>query len=411
MKKRILFLMSDTGGGHRAAAEALREALYLQQGKSAVSVELVDVFRDYSPPPFKYMPEFYPWWINRSKSSWGAGYNLSNTKRRARLLSDTVYMTIGKKLRQMFHEHPADVVVSVHSVLTRPSARAMAYLPQRPPFMVVVTDLVSTHHFWYDKWVERCLVPTQEAYDRGLSAGLTPDQLRITGLPVHPDFVQGLTSQTEARATLGWNSDCPAILIVGGGEGMGRIYETARAINAQHPDCQLHIIAGRNQQLKQQIENSNWNMPVTAYGFRTDMPVFLAATDIIITKAGPATITEACIAGVPMILYDAIPGQETGNVEFVVQNDVGVFAPEPENVAETLISWLNEGHEGLVKRSERARRLGRPNAVFDIADEVWNYAQHGPISMQPRNLWNEITDLTKEWTDDLRVANGPSMKR
>lgn len=408
MKKRILFLMSDTGGGHRAAAEALREALYIRYGKSAVSVELVDVFRDYSPPPLKYMPEFYPWWINRSKGSWGAGYNLSNTKRRARLLSDTVYMTIGKQLRQMFREHPADVVVSVHSVLTRPSARAMAYLPQRPPLMVVVTDLVSTHHFWYDKTVERCLVPTQEAYERGLSAGLKPDQLRITGLPVHPDFVQGLTSQAEARATLGWDSERPAILMVGGGEGMGHIYETARAINAQNLDCQLHIIAGRNQQLKQQIESSDWNMPVKAYGFRTDMPVFMAATDILITKAGPATITEACIAGVPMILYDAIPGQETGNVEFVVRNDAGVFAPDPQNAANTLKQWLSEGKEGLMQRSERAKRLGRPNAVFDIADEVWNYANHGPIPMGPRNLWNEITDLTKEWTDDLRVANSPS---
>ena len=85
MKKRVLILMSDTGGGHRAAAEAIRDALYWQYGDAAIEAELVDVFREYSPVPLKYMPEIYPMWVNHSKSSWGAGYNFSNTQRRARI--------------------------------------------------------------------------------------------------------------------------------------------------------------------------------------------------------------------------------------------------------------------------------------------------------------------------------------
>jgi 1,2-diacylglycerol 3-beta-galactosyltransferase len=105
------------------------------------------------------------------------------------------------------------------------------------------------------------------------------------------------------------------------------------------------------------------------------MPVLMAAADILVSKAGPATITEACIAGLPVILYDAIPGQETGNVDYVVQNQIGIYAPSSAEVAAAARAWLAEGPAGLKRRSDTARALARPEAVFDIAEEVWQHAQ------------------------------------
>jgi len=267
--------------------------------------------------------------------------------------------------------------------------------------VVVVTDLVSTHHFWYDKDCERCLVPTQPAYDRGLESGLHPDQLRITGLPVHPRFSKDLPSKADARRALGWDPDLPAVLLVGGGEGMGPIYKTARAIDAKNLKCQLVVIAGNNKVLKDQLEGQTWNQPTRVYPFVKDMPGLMAATDILVTKAGPATISEACIAGVPMILYDAIPGQETGNVDYVTENNVGVFASSSYAVSDTVDQWLSEGEEGLRRLSENARRLGRPGAVHDIADEIWDYAHHGPIPTNRRNLWDDLAERTRELTDNF----------
>lgn len=399
--KRILIVMSDTGGGHRAAAEAISAALHQRYGEDAVAIKLVDGFREYSPAPLKYMPELYPWWVNTSKTAWGASYNLSNTRRRARILSRTMYMTAGGGLKRMVREHPADVIVSVHSVLTRPAMQAFLRYEQRPPFVIVVTDLVSTHHFWYEKRAERCLVPTREAYERGLDSGLSPDQLRVTGLPVHPRFVQGLQDRAEARQSLGWDADLPAVLLVGGGEGMGPLYETARAINARRLPCQLTIIAGKNEALRSRLQAQTWNQPTNIYGFRRDMPVLMAATDILVTKAGPATITESTIAGVPMILYDAIPGQETGNIAYVEDNQVGVYAPNPQQVAASLAAWLDEGPEALAQRSARAQQLARPNAVFDIADEIWHYAHMGPIHNDRRGLW--AFNPLGGWTDSTRL--------
>jgi 1,2-diacylglycerol 3-beta-galactosyltransferase len=392
--KRILILMSDTGGGHRAAAEAIRDALRLRHGDDA-HVNIVDVFRYYSPAPFKFAPEFYPWWVNRSKTSWGLGYNLSNTRQRAKLLSSGMYVTIEGGLKRMFREYPADVVVCVHSLLTRPSMQALLRLNERPPFITVVTDLVSTHMFWYDRRAERCLVPTQPAYDRGIESGMSPEQMRITGLPVHPRFTQTLTDKATARKTLGWDPDLPAILLIGGGDGMGPLYKTARTINSRRLDCQLAIVAGRNGELKSRLETSKWNQRTRIYGFVNDMPRLMAAADVLVTKAGPATISEACIAGLPMILYDAIPGQETGNVDYVVGNAAGEFAPNAYLVAETVAAWLAEGSNGLKRRSDSARRLSRPNAVWDITDEIWAWAHQPRIPTERRSLLDDLADRTR----------------
>jgi len=367
--KRVLFLMSDTGGGHRAAAEAIRDALYARYGEDTVQAELVDVLRA-SRFPMNYMPEFYPWVIEHSKRSWGIGYKISNTRRRAALLSRTMYMANAARFKRLIQQHPVDVVVCVHSVVNRPLLRAFHSMPERPPFITVVTDLVSTHMFWYDKRADRILVPTQAALERGKHCGVATEKMRVTGLPVHPSFMNGLVGQEESRAALGWEQDTPTILIVGGGDGMGRLYETARAINDQNLNCQLAIIAGRNKTLKARLEAAEWNQPTHIYPFVNNMPQLMDAANIIVTKAGPATITEAGIAGLPMILMDAIPGQEEGNVDYVVEHDAGVYAPEPIQVANILREWLSEGAEALESRAARARAISRPEAVWDIADEV-----------------------------------------
>lgn len=378
--------MSDTGGGHRAAAEAIRDALYARYGTDSVEAELIDVFRQ-SNFPLNYFPELYPWLINHSKRSWGMGYTFSNTNRRAAVLSRTMYMANARRFKRIARNNPVDVVVCVHSVIARPSLRAWQTLEERPPFITVVTDLVSTHMFWYDKGADFTMVPTLAAYERGLRAGIPAHKMKITGLPVNPGFMAKLVGRNEAREALGWDKDKVTILMVAGGEGMGPLYETARAINDRQLDCQLAIVAGRNKALKAKLEAADWNQPTHIYPFVTNMPQLMDAANIIVTKAGPATITEAAIAGLPMILMDAIPGQEDGNVTYVIENDAGAWAPEPEQVAEVVTTWLSEGKAGLQKRAENARRIARPEAVWDIADEVMKWSDYGLIKNPETMLW------------------------
>lgn len=396
MKKKILFLMSDTGGGHRAAAEAIRDALLHRYGEDRIEPRLIDVFK-VSRFPMNYMPEFYPWLVNHSKSSWGLGYSLSNTKRRAAVLSRGMYLANARRFKKMLDEFPADVVVSVHSVITNPTLRAFCTLEKRPPYVTVVTDLVSTHVFWYEKRAEITLVPTQAAFDKGLEFGLSADKMRVTGLPVHPHFTDRLVGRAQARASLGWDAHKPIILMVAGGDGMGTLFETAQAINALKLDCELAIIAGRNKTLKRKLEEYAWHQKAHIYGFVTNMPTLMEGASILVTKAGPATISEAAIAGVPMILNDAIPGQEDGNVTHVVENGAGVYCPNPQEVAIAVKAWLGEGEEGLKQRAANARAISRPDAVWEIADEVWHWAQHGMIENHRRNRRNQrLWEITRQ---------------
>jgi 1,2-diacylglycerol 3-beta-galactosyltransferase len=211
--------------------------------------------------------------------------------------------------------------------------------------VTVITDLVTTHAFWYEKEVERCLVPTQAAYDRGRAFGLCPDQLRITGLPIHPQFVDGLLPKDTARRKLGWETRRPAVLLIGGGEGMGPVYAAANAINRRGLELQLIVVAGRNRALLRQLEEVHWNQPTRVYPFVDNMPELMAAADMLVTKAGPATICEACIAGLPMVISSAVPGQEEGNIAYVVQNHAGLYAPGADRVADAVANWLGRAED------------------------------------------------------------------
>lgn len=381
MKKRVLFLFSDTGGGHRSAFQAIRDAMAIRYG-SAVEFDAVDVLRECKWPLNK-QPELYPRVVNTSKFLWALVYHSFDGKRRTRLARQLIYRNNRKNLQRLVQEHPADVVVCTHSVIANPTFRAFLTLEERPPFLTVVTDLVTTPTFWYDPRVDHCFVPTETAYRRGLRLGMSPRQMQITGLPVNPHFINSMTSKAEARRQFQFDPDLPAVLIVAGSEGMGTIYKMVRALDAQRREVQIVVICGRNHDLKSRLEARDWNNQHHIFGFVTnhhEMPRLMAASDIIVTKAGPSTISEAAIAGLPMIISDRIPGQETGNVRLVLENDAGVYLPKPDHVVNKILDWLEEGPERLQRRAANARRIARPDAVWDIADAVWEWANKPNIA-------------------------------
>ncbi len=382
--KRILFLMSDTGGGHRAAAEAIMAALDIRY-PGEFKADLVDAWR-HTPFPFNHSPETYEPTVRYGRLGWWAGYKLTNSPTVSRVAMGPMYHALFKSgMRRILRQYAdVDLIVCVHSVFVRPAMRVLAARDRRPPFMTVVTDLVSTHMWWYDLRVDRCLVPTSVAYERGLLAGLSPEQLRVTGLPVHPRFAEGVMDKAEARARLGWDPDLPAALVIGGGAGMGPLYAIARAINQKRLPCQLAVVAGRNASLKARLDAAAWNQLTHIYPYVHNMPTLMAAADILVTKAGPGTISEACIAGVPIVLSGAIPGQEEGNITYVVENGAGVWAPGPHRVARAVAAWLAEGPKGLARRAAAAKALGRPNAVWDIAEEVRHYASQPQVLLDER---------------------------
>jgi 1,2-diacylglycerol 3-beta-galactosyltransferase len=159
---------------------------------------------------------------------------------------------------------------------------------------------------------------------------------------------------------------------VGGGEGMGPLGKTARAVDESGLDLGLIIVAGRNQRLKTSLESQTWENPTLIYGFTHQMPDFMRAADFIVTKAGPGTIAEALNAHLPIILYSKLPGQEDGNVDFVVHEGAGVWAPKPQQVVRTLTRWITRPAE-CRQAIENCRRVARPGASRSIAHAIGEF--------------------------------------
>ncbi|MFZ4813198.1 MAG: MGDG synthase family glycosyltransferase [Phototrophicaceae bacterium] len=392
MSKRILILMSDTGGGHRAVATAMRDALIIEHGDEA-QVEILDGLREYTPAPMKYAPEIYPAWVARNKASWGYAHNITDTKVRARSIMRTTYITMARYFKRILEDHPADVIVSTHPVLVSPILDALMSYKERQPFITCVTDYASTHFFWYDPRADRILVPSKPALDRGLLADVPADKLKITGLPVNPSFAQQLLTRDEARTRLGWLQDKITVLLLGGGEGMGPLYEMAREINSHKLDIQLVVVAGKNKRLKSRLETAEWNQPTWIYPFTRDMPTLMSAADLLVTKAGAASITEGLVAGLPMIISDVIPGQETGNVEYLLKMGAGVYPGTPDGVGRTVKAWVGEGQQGLLRRAQASRAVAVPDSAFTAATEIWEWTKVGKIPTDRRNLRSRIEEI------------------
>ncbi|MCE5207182.1 MAG: glycosyltransferase [Chloroflexi bacterium] len=364
-RPHVLFLFSDTGGGHRSAAEAIIEAINLDF-PNCISSEMVDFFKEYAPPPFDLAPELYPP-MSRVPNVWEFGYKLSDGPRRTRIFYRVIWPYIRHAAFKLLKEHPYDLLVSVHPLPVIPVSRALK--TGSPPFITVVTDMVSTHALWYNRRSDLVLVPTEIARQHGLAYGLRPNQIRVVGLPVGQRFSLPVEDRCLIRGRLGWPQDLPVILLIGGGDGMGPLGKVARFISNANLHAALVIVTGRNHKLKRQLEAENWSMPTFIYGFVHEMPDFMRCADILLTKAGPGTISEAFIAGLPMILYSRMPGQEDGNVSYVVSEGAGVWAPEPKRIIEILRDWLNHP-EKREKIAANCRRLAKPNASHLVAQAI-----------------------------------------
>lgn len=366
-KPHILLLFSDTGGGHRSATEAIIEALKLEYDEGAFTFEMVDIFKDYAPRPLNRMPDWYPYMV-RAPQLWGASFYATNGRPQARAITATTWPVVARTARAIIKNHPSDLVVTVHPLATSYILKALGK-SNRPPFITVVTDMVTTHALWFDNRSDLICVPTDAARQKAIHYGMDEDKLIVVGQPVAQKYCVPAGNKASLREKLGWPQDKTIVLAVGGGEGMGPLGKTARAIAESGLDVALVVVAGRNERLKSSLEKQHWPVPTLIYGFTREMPDFMRAADVLVTKAGPGTIAEAFNAHLPIILYARLPGQEDGNVTYVRQTGAGVWAPTPKRVVATLRQWV-ERPEEREKVVAACRRVARPDAAILIARQI-----------------------------------------
>jgi len=368
--KRFLFLFSDTGGGHRASAQAVKDEMTRLYG-AAAQIEMVDIFVEMRRWPFDRFPEWYPTAVGLNGVPWHVSYHLSDALPVVKLLSRMVWPYAGPSLCHLLARHPADVMVSFHGIPNAALLLARRKMALRNPFAIVALDLVSVHAGWFTPGAHKYIVPTEAARQRALRAGAPAKRIHVIGMPTRRSFVEVCdVAQADARNLLGLPQDRPIVLMIGGGQGMGPLVPVVRAIAERKPDAYLAVIAGRNRALQDALQALESPVPLRVEGFVTNIAMWMRAADMLVTKAGPNTLAEAFIAGLPLVLYAAIPGQEEGNVLHVVENAAGVWAPKPQAAADAVMALLAHP-EQRAAMAARSQALAHPNAAEEIARHLW----------------------------------------
>jgi 1,2-diacylglycerol 3-beta-galactosyltransferase len=310
---------------------------------------------------------------------YGALYYATNGRRRYRTIVRFCEPLYRERLRDSFLVYRPDVIVSVHPLLNHAALRARSDAGLKVPLITVITDLGRVHEGWLLPEADMTVVPAREVYQRALDRGVPADRLRLLGHPVHPKFEDVSATKAELRKQLGLPLDRPVALLMAGGEGGGKLLPTTLALAKSGLAFHLVVVTGRNAALKTKLEELAPSLPapMTVLGFRNDVPALMKASDLLVTKAGPGAIAEASIAEVPVVVYDFVPGQERGNLDYVRTNGIGVVALSAAEVVQS-VKRIVHNQERLAAMRARQTDIAPRGSSRRIAELIAEAAFAGP---------------------------------
>lgn len=377
---RALLLISDTGGGHRSAANAIAAALdelgfehRIEDVAAHCSFPLTQLGRGYS-MALRYAPPVY-----------GALYYATNGRRRYRALVRFCEPLYRERLRDLFEEYRPDVIVSVHPLLNHAALRARSDAHMDDvPIVTVITDLGKVHVSWLVPQADAVAVPAREVYERAWSRGVPASRLHLLGHPIHPKFDDVAGTRAELRAQLGIPQDAFVVMLMAGGEGGGKLLPTALALSRARLPVQLLVICGRNETLRRRLEEAARVLPtpMRVLGFTDKVPEYMHAVDLLVTKAGPGTLAEANAAQLPVVIYDYVPGQERGNVDFVRRNDLGAVALHGSAEVVRAVRSLIRNPERLAQIRRNQEMVAPKRSSRQIAALIARIAGEGATHFQ-----------------------------
>jgi 1,2-diacylglycerol 3-beta-galactosyltransferase len=283
-----------------------------------------------------------------------------------------LFDTLQKTLR---HRKP-DAVIVTNPIYSAPLNAVIALNRWSIPFLTVITDLTNVHRQWFVDGADMLLLPTQEVFDQARGLGFPEERLAVTGIPVKLEIAHERRSPQEIRMEFGWRDDLITVLAVGS-KRVKNLEKVLHVLNHSGLPLQLVLVAGGDEARYTHFHNIDWHVQTYCYDFVDQMPAFLRAADLLVTKAGGLIVSEALASGLPLLLIDITPGQEEGNADYVVGHEAGEIALEPVKALETVFHWLEGDQSLLAERAGNALALGRPGAAFDAATLAWQIAERG----------------------------------
>ncbi|HEX5503979.1 MAG TPA: glycosyltransferase [Thermomicrobiales bacterium] len=313
----VLILTAATGGGHDSVAAALREAL--RELAPGAGVRILDPLAGRPCHGLLSPARWYDATVARAPWLWGLFYRATDNPWAVRLGLAAAAPPWVRRLRATIRAGRPGLVVAVHPLCARLAAAVLRAVPDAPPLHCVVTDLATIHRCWAADGVAAFYAATPEARSALVAMGVPPERVRVTGLPVRASF---------ARAPRPPAGDAtPRVLVLGGGCPSRRVEQVARALAASRRPLRLVVVCGRNARLRRRLARAV-GARATVLGWRDDIAALMRWSSVVVTRGGPTTLAEALSLSRPVVIYQALRGQEVGNVALAERTGAGRYIPD-----------------------------------------------------------------------------------
>ncbi len=403
-KKKIVILTADAGFGHRSAALAIKNAIK-EKYEDDFEVLLINPLDNKKAPFFlRDSQSEYDKWVRNVPELYKFGYEISDASIPTSILEAILTVFLFEVIREALEEHEPDVIINTYPLYQAPFIAVRSLLNLSTPMATIVTDLATVHNIWFNENVDLLIVPTQIVKEDAIKAGCDPENVHEIGIPVNPDIFLLNKSKQNLRKQLGWNEKMTTILAVGS-KRVEHFRENLNVLNHSGFEFQLVVVTGKDQKLYEELENIEWHHPVYLYEFVENMPEFMKASDLLISKAGGLIVTEALASGLPIIIVDAIPGQETGNAKYVQDSVAGLWVKNPIEFLETVSHLFINDCSELKIYKENALKMGKPSAAIQIVNLIIRTLNQPTNKSKPKmDLIRKLEELLREnqipWKDE-----------
>ncbi|SHF23256.1 MGDG synthase family glycosyltransferase [Desulforamulus putei] len=385
--KKVLVLSVSAGDGHMRAAAAIKEEI-LQRNPDA-EVIILDTFRYASPLIEKVVLGTYMEIIKMSPVIYGYLYRQAEKEKPFSGFAKQEFNRIlnrlaAPKLISFIEQMQPQAIVCTHpfplGILTH--LRAKGKCPM--PMIAAITDF-TVHPFWLFHDVDCYLVAAEPLVKSFVDHGIEAVRIKATGIPIDPRFA---VPKDRHLLRQQWNlaSELPAILIMGGGLGMGPLGEVVKELASAGLPCQLVVVCGRNEALRTKLLKMLPGLPgrVKVWGYIHNIHDLMAACDLMVGKAGGLTSSEAMASGLPMFITDPIPGQEERNAEFLEGMGAARLVRGYKDLIQQVKNYLN--NPSLQKSmTEAARAIGRPKSAAAAVSAIEELVKKNSQSLHSIN--------------------------
>ncbi len=392
-KYRVLILSVSAGTGHLRAAEALEKAV---RARSDVGeVMNVDALQHTNKVFRRFYGKFYIDLVRSAPVLLGWFYDSQDEPwktEKMRLMLDR--MNTGPLVHRIKKFRP-DITICTHFL----PAEILSHLMKREKIetrlALTITDY-CVHAMWLSRVFHHYFVANEESRVQLETIGFPPECITVSGIPIDPAFAEP-ADRTQLRAKHGLRDDLPLLLVSAGALGVVSAERIVEVLNTLVSPVQVVVICGTNEKLRQtvlsQLEESpsgssgpaagGSHLDIRVLGYTHEIHDWMKAADLYIGKPGGLTTAEALSCGLPMVIYQPIPGQEERNSDFLLENGAAVKCNQITTMAYK-VDLLLKDPERMAKMRRRARALGRPDAAAQIIQKLIDDYHTGGAVTIPR---------------------------